>query len=243
MCKGEKLLRATGLTRAAAAALIVPIDSPFTGPFVTDLNTWGYSFQTDDGTAQWRQGKSDECEFATNHNLRNMFNDLGIETRSTWQGGPNRCYFIYHKDSPAVQRPNGVTGAEFTIGVNPISGLIVMIFLQNPETSAQQLWDVPHIQKHWLPALRASSDMAYGLWTATSGHYFSSLKYILSTPITNDDTVAIFERIMQSIDFELEEMERWPGHVFYPDDEEYKALLGKFFFLSSLVFGGFGVVG
>jgi hypothetical protein len=68
------------------------------------VTTWDYNWDTDNGTPQWRRGKYDECEFARNHEVARMFADLHIDTKSTWQNGPNRCYFIYHKDGPGVKR-------------------------------------------------------------------------------------------------------------------------------------------
>jgi hypothetical protein len=103
-CKGQKLLAATTSPRNAAAAYVNPIDSPWTNPIQQDLATWGYKIETDDGTPGWRASHPDECEFEHSHKLKTMFDDLGIDTRSTYQNGPNRCYFVNHKDGPAVQR-------------------------------------------------------------------------------------------------------------------------------------------
>ena len=103
-CKGQKLLTATTYPRNTAAAYVTPIDSPWVNHIQNDLTTWGYKLETDDGTPQWRASHFDECEFATNHKLKTMFDSLSILTRSTWQNGPNRCYFIHHKDGPAVVR-------------------------------------------------------------------------------------------------------------------------------------------
>ena len=52
------------------------------------------------------------------------------------------------------------------------------------------------------------------------------------TPITNDDTVAIFKKIVtEYVDIGWDELETWPGHTYFPDEEEYRALLGKSFLL------------
>lgn len=103
-CKGQKLLSATTSPRNVAANYIQPIDSPWIGPLVQSLATWGYSIETDDGTPQWRANHFDECELATSHRLRPMCDALGIDTRSSYQGGANQCYYIYHKNGPAVLR-------------------------------------------------------------------------------------------------------------------------------------------
>ena len=105
-CKGQKLLSATTSPHEAAAAFVNPIDSPWTNPIQQELETWGYKIESDDGTPQFRASHEDECEFEHSHKLKSMFDDLRIDTRSTYQGGPNRCYFINHKDGPAVRRDN-----------------------------------------------------------------------------------------------------------------------------------------
>ena len=48
-CKGQKLLSATTSPRNVAANYIQPIDSPWIGPLVQSLATWGYSIETDSG--------------------------------------------------------------------------------------------------------------------------------------------------------------------------------------------------
>ncbi|KAI1570088.1 hypothetical protein PtrEW13061_011527, partial [Pyrenophora tritici-repentis] len=69
-CKGQKLLAATTSPRDVAAAYVTPIDSPWVNPIMTDLTTWGYKLDSDDGTPQWRASHFDECEFQTNHKLK-----------------------------------------------------------------------------------------------------------------------------------------------------------------------------
>lgn len=80
--------------------------APGPTPIQQELETWGYKIETDNGTAEWRAIHEDECEFEHSHKLKSMFDDLGIDTRSTYQNGPNRCYFVNHKDGPAVRRNN-----------------------------------------------------------------------------------------------------------------------------------------
>ena len=92
-CKDQKLLSATTSPHDAAAAFVNPIDSPWTNPIQQELETWGYKIESDDGTPQFRASHEDECEFEHSHKLKSMFDDLKIDTRSTYQGGPNRCYF------------------------------------------------------------------------------------------------------------------------------------------------------
>ncbi|KAI4708029.1 hypothetical protein J4E89_007148 [Alternaria sp. Ai002NY15] len=246
-CKGQKLLSATTSPHDAAAAFVNPIDSPWTNPIQQELETWGYKIESDDGTPQFRASHGDECEFEHSHKLKSMFDDLRIDTRSTYQGGPNRCYFINHKDGPAVRRDNQgdlppvkqqwykandnyyrVTGAEFTIGVNAASGLIAMTNRQSPATSAQALWGLENPPPNdELPALKSSSDIMWGLWNLASPNNLRGIKYILSTPIINDETVAIIKKILQDNCLDLDEIMIWSGCEFGSDDPEYLALLGS----------------
>ena len=103
-CKGQKLLGACMTARSQAGVYIQPVDSLWTVPITQWLTAWGYKMETDNGNAQWRASHEDECELAINHNLRRMCTALGIDTRSTYQGGPNRCYFATHANSAAVIR-------------------------------------------------------------------------------------------------------------------------------------------
>ncbi|PWO20020.1 hypothetical protein A1F95_10784, partial [Pyrenophora tritici-repentis] len=246
-CKGQKLLAATTSPRDVAAAYVTPIDSPWVNPIMTDLTTWGYKLDSDDGTPQWRASHFDECEFQTNHKLKRMLDSLSILTSSTWQNGPNRCYFINHKDGPAIirdprgnlppvnnqwyyvnNRPYRATNAEFTIGVNVMSGMIVMINRQNPASSAQDLWGLhqppPSDQ---LPALRASSDIMWGLWKLANPYHPWDIKLFLSTPVTNDDTSDIIETILQARRLQLNNLPVYPGLEFQSNAPEYLPLLGS----------------
>ncbi|KAI4948448.1 hypothetical protein J4E91_005871 [Alternaria rosae] len=246
-CKGQKLLAAKTSPRNAVAAYVNPIDSPCTDPIQQELETWGYKIETDDGTAEWRASHDDECEFENSHKLKSMFDDLGIDTRSTYRNGPNRCYFVNHKDGPAVRRndqgdlppikqqwynANGkyyrVTNAEFTIGVNSASGLIAMTNRQSPASKAQALWGLSNPPPNdELPALKSSSDIMWGLWNLANPNNVGGIKYILSTPVTNDKTVAIIEKILQDNCLDLNELMVWSGCEFVSDEPEYLALLGS----------------
>ncbi|CAG5153013.1 uncharacterized protein ALTATR162_LOCUS3001 [Alternaria atra] len=86
-CKGEKLLAAITSPHGSAAAYIAPIDSPWTNVIQQGLAIWDYKIDTDYGTTLWRTHHYDECEFAHNHKFKNMFDELGIDTLSTWQTG------------------------------------------------------------------------------------------------------------------------------------------------------------
>jgi hypothetical protein len=67
----------------------------------------------------------------------------------------------------------------------------------------------------------------WGLWSLANPTNLAGIKYVLSTPITNDETVAIIEKILQDNCLELNELMEWSGCEFTADDPEYLALLGK----------------
>jgi hypothetical protein len=112
--------------------------------------------------------------------------------------------------------------------VNAASGLIVLTNRQSPGTSAKALWGLPNIPpSDQLPALKSSSDIMWGLWSLASPNNLRGIKYVLGTPITNDETVAIIERVLQDNCLELDELMEWTGCAFEADEPEYLALLGK----------------
>jgi hypothetical protein len=49
----------------------------------------------------------------------------------------------------------------------------------------------------------------------------------LSTPIVDDETLAIIEKILQDNCLELDELMEWTGCEFTADEPEYLPLLGK----------------
>ncbi|KNG43910.1 hypothetical protein TW65_09267 [Stemphylium lycopersici] len=246
-CKGQKLLGACLNARTQAGVYIQPVDSLWTVPITQSLTTWGYRMETDNGNAQWRASHEDECELATNHNLRRMCTALGIDTRSTYQGGPNRCYFVTHANSAAVIRDAQgrlppvsqqwynvagnnyrITNAKFTIGVNIPSGLVIMTDRESPASSAEVLWrlNAPPAA-NTLPAIRSSSGIMWGLWKQVSGQYVQRISRFLITPIVNDDTVSIINNILARRSLREDQLPGWPGLEFIAASAEYKPLLGS----------------
>ena len=80
----------------AEAATIYGLDttaeSPFDGDLIDKLREWGYN---DNNDALAKQADP-ECNFESRdgHMLKKAFGDLGIETKSKGQGGPNQCFLI-----------------------------------------------------------------------------------------------------------------------------------------------------
>ena len=95
-CKGGKLSQAMIRNEAEAAAYVTPVRSPWDGDLVQQFRVWGYR--------EIENYRSDLCDFA-DQNLKRAFTELGIETASSVDGGPNQCYYVEHKYGPTVQRP------------------------------------------------------------------------------------------------------------------------------------------
>ena len=99
---------------------------------------------------------------------------------------------------------------------------------QSPATSAQALWGLQNPPANdELPALKSSSDIMWGLWNLASPNNVGGIKYILSTPVINDETVAIIKKILEDNCLDLDELMTWSGCEFGSDEPEYLALLGK----------------
>ena len=100
---------------------------------------------------------------------------------------------------------------------------------QSPATSAKQLWGLANLpSSSLLPALRSSSDIMFGIWSTASCQWAQSISRFLITPIVNDDTVSIIEKILEQNFLELDELMGWPGLEFTAHDAEYKPLLGEY---------------
>jgi hypothetical protein len=67
----------------------------------------------------------------------------------------------------------------------------------------------------------------WGLWSLANPNNLAGIEYVLSIPITNDETVVIIETILQDNCLELNELMEWSGCEFTANDPEYPALLGK----------------
>jgi hypothetical protein len=108
------------------------IDSPWDGDLRQQLDTWGYVE---------KPAKAFVRNFQDRHTA---FEQLGIDTRFSVDGGPNMCYRVEHQDGPrgiprkSVRIPlveTGqyimvgadkfrMTGGYFEIGMNPGSGIV-----------------------------------------------------------------------------------------------------------------------
>ncbi|KAF1915787.1 hypothetical protein BDU57DRAFT_450258 [Ampelomyces quisqualis] len=238
------------LDREDAARHVTPLDSPWDGDLVEEMKTWGYKDMTDEDDVE------EHCDFLLGHYLEHAFEALGISTKPAKDGGPNKCYKMVHRDGPAVLKTpppderlpdvekqkyvvNGkeyrVTNAEFIMGVNAKDGLVYFINLLSPVQGAMQLWNNPNPSKDDLPAIRSSSDIAWGLWNrAVNGENMNVQKItkFMSLTVTNDETEEIIYEALGRWkpppgQPRLEDPVAWPGTTFDTTSEEGQALLGS----------------
>ncbi|KAH6868681.1 hypothetical protein BKA58DRAFT_387399 [Alternaria rosae] len=99
---------------------------------------------------------------------------------------------------------------------------------QSPASTAQALWGLSNPPPNdELPALKSSSDIMWSMWNLANPNNVGGIKYVLSTPVTNNKTVAIIEKILQDNCLDLNELMVWSGCEFASDESEYFALLGS----------------
>jgi hypothetical protein len=78
---------------------IQTVQSTWEGDMKDVFNKWGYN--EDDAT----NAKIDkECDFEQYHKIKKAFDELGINTASKANGGPNQCVQLDHLNSPKVIR-------------------------------------------------------------------------------------------------------------------------------------------
>ncbi|KAJ4353617.1 Mitochondrial import inner membrane translocase subunit tim8 [Didymosphaeria variabile] len=223
---------------------IMPL-SPWDGELRAELQLWGWAETERPEKCDFRNGVGRlglETAFA---NLVDVRGIQGINPRPSNEGSGTVCHLIRHYDSPAVLNrpaaghpwpPRGqqvynvnareytVTGAFFTIAVNRAAGLIAFIDRRSPVKAAEDLWNRKPSDDE-LPALRATSDVAWGLWNRRQGPDnpgLGRIKYFLIGPIVNYETTKI---IMEICDEDRAPL--WPGLDFNFPEQQALALLGS----------------
>lgn len=234
-CRGQKLQLMDTLDPVNAARFGTPLHSPWIGTLENELTTWGYKDNSANDDIQ------DLCDFTMKPMFEAVLRTLGIGAGSAQYGGPNKCFSYVHREGPAVQlQPNGqmpprnqqrytvngvsyrVTNAYYTIGINAQSGVIHLINRKSPESAAKTLWGVESAPRNELPALKSSSDIAWGMWERMSPGNLGNINFIFSHNIVNKETQAIILRALDS-----QPLAPWPGTEFVAGEaSEYWALLG-----------------
>ena len=126
-----------------------------------------------------------------------------------------------------------MTGAHHTIGINPDSGIVYFLNLCSAQKAAQMYWGIDKPPSDQLPALRSTSDIAWGFYNRASWGKLSNIRVFMSMMIINTDTMRIIERVLAMYNNDLSaDMQRidgvqlWPGTTFDVNDIEGQALLG-----------------
>lgn len=95
VCRGSRLSQAMVWSPPYANDYLDPIDSPWDGVMHQELAQWGYM----------ESERSQLCDFGTFWGLGRAFGSLGIDPRSNFNHGPNRCFRVSHGD-PTRKRPD-----------------------------------------------------------------------------------------------------------------------------------------
>ncbi|KAH7091636.1 hypothetical protein FB567DRAFT_436058 [Paraphoma chrysanthemicola] len=237
VCRGGKLHMAMCSDSTKAATFLQPVNSPWDGDLINELEKWGYSDNSE-------FIEEDDCNFdSEDQPLGRAFDELDIDPEPSERDGPNHCFELIHADGPKVKRlPNNqmpkpvdqryevdgneyrITGAYFSMGINAKDGIVYFRSRESPASAAAELWGVGDpklIDTKALPALRASSDIAWGLWNRENSGNLKGVRKFLSVNVINEDGQAIITKALGGFP------EPWPGKDFSPTTDAGKALLGS----------------
>lgn len=73
--------------------------SPFDGDGREELRKWGF-----DDSDELSKDVEKECDFDNYHHIKSAFDELGLDTRASKDGGLNHCFKVNHRDGPAIKR-------------------------------------------------------------------------------------------------------------------------------------------
>ncbi|KAJ4373529.1 Mitochondrial import inner membrane translocase subunit tim8 [Didymella sp. IMI 355093] len=224
--RGIQLTKAMMMNdRDAASLLQWPYtESPWGGDLKSELRKWGYK-ETNNEDDQIDAA----CDFDNTHEVGDAFKEIKVDPRPAGQGGPNHCFYVEHMNGPTVipdedgeipfeedqyyyadGKKYRVTQGYAKVGVNPVDGLVYFIHRQSPEDAAEEHWQrKPNANE--LPALRASSDIAWGMWNrVVQGS--QKLNYFMAVQIVNAESHFIMKRAIEQ--FNIKEVPPWPGKDF-----------------------------
>ncbi|KAI4911999.1 hypothetical protein J4E90_006817 [Alternaria incomplexa] len=240
LSKGRMLILATSLNLPEAAKVYQQMETPWDGTLERELALWGYSEpdypEVEDSDENCVMGKE-------NHGLQDMLKELHADDRDSRDGGDNICHTIQHQDGPTLEKDeNGevpedpreqyykvegrryrVTGADSTIGINPKAGIIFFLTRESPAYAARKLWNVPSVKPDEMPALKRSSDIAWGLWNRHCKESLSNINYFFTVAVANPETRKIISRAMGQ-----NAVPNAPGYTFRAGNENFIALLGMY---------------
>lgn len=128
-----------------------------------------------------------------------------------------------------------MTGAHFSIGINAASGIVFFLNVRSAQYAAKMYWGVDFAPGDQLPALRSSSDIAWGFWNRVSRGRLNNIRAFMSTMVVNADTVHIIDQGLKMrnadlpFDQQIHGVQPWPGTTFSVDYVEGQALLGTLY--------------
>ncbi|KAG9186415.1 hypothetical protein G6011_02971 [Alternaria panax] len=214
--------------------------SPYKGDGKAELATWGY-----DDSAALSKTVEKECDFDVYHKIKEVFDDLGLDTRGSKDGGPNHCFKINHQDGPAIKRNEDgslpseskqfydvcgktyqATGATFEFAANP-SGLVALMNIMSLSYTAKTFtWHRTPLPSE-LPHFGTAQDIAWAVWNRVNAPDLAGLKYLLVTQIMNAGSRELFRSALGGLDPPQSEVKVWPGHEFRLDTDGGRAILGS----------------
>lgn len=119
-----------------------------------------------------------------------------------------------------------MTGAHYSIGINPIAGVVYFLNRRSAQEAAKLYWGRAASHEE-LPALRSSSDIAWGFWSRERWGGVEGIKAFMSLMVVNVDTRRIVDEVLRVRYGEINEgVLPWPGTTFDVDNVEGQALLG-----------------
>ncbi|KAH4085871.1 hypothetical protein HBI70_226730 [Parastagonospora nodorum] len=219
---------------------IQTVQSSHDGDMKEEFIKWGYN---EDEAQNAKIDK--ECDFEAYHRMKRAFDELGINTASKANGGPNQCVQLDHRDGATVVRDKDnklpptdeqryidescgkeyrETGGTFQFGINGQDGLVALINVISPAYSANRLWQRKPSSDE-LPQIRSISDVAWGFWNRAGN--IQGIKYFLVTMILNEDTRNIIRQAHETLEPKRSETAIWPGFEFRTDTPAVKAILGS----------------
>ncbi|KAF9696050.1 hypothetical protein EKO04_006280 [Ascochyta lentis] len=241
-CKGANFMRSMrGSDREAGSLFRPPRDSAAAGfEEYDDIQKWGWEYASDEHVSDFKYWGIDGA-------LR----DLGIDTKCSDQGGSFECMTFHHgreddsdyyddsDDSDEDDHKNRIpidqdtynvdgriyrkTGGHYCLGFEGQKGVIIAMDRRSPKSAGKKR--SPVIEGDDLPALRASSDIAWLVWKKLSKDV-QNLNYFLSLSICNEETQTIVSRAIQEYMPEAEAFVPWTGHEISTDTPQGQAILG-----------------
>ncbi|CAN9253875.1 unnamed protein product [Alternaria alternata] len=218
--------------------------SPFTGDGKAELAKWG--FDDSDALSATVAKECDfdgyhkikECDFDGYHKIKAAFDELGLDTRSSKDGGPNHCFKVNHRDGVAIKRNEDgslpseakqyydATGASYEFAVNP-NGLIALMNIMSMTYSAKTYtWFRTPLPEE-LPHIGTTQDIAWAMWNRVNAPNLAGLKHLLVTQVMNAGSRELFRSALETLNPPQSEYKLWPGEEFKIQTKGGKAILGS----------------